>query len=1048
MKSPRIFSRTNPLFQALLLLVVCFVSNLHAQQLNQLINGALRTPGSLDNTFKNLQDYPLGVDSDGGELSASYVGPAPDIRAAAVQPDGKILIGGTFQIQQRGVRYRDSLGVTVIWRNLARLNMDGTLDVTFMSESVASLIEAGVYDNSPTSKPVIWGPDGAVYTISAELNEDSYQYVIGGDFLNFSHNNLGFPAPRLRYLVLDALVVDPAGRFAEPQIQLASERAIGDGFDAPVRKIRRISGGGVVPQVTVVNEDARLALTLLQAPVGVIVLQLDTGALYRRIGEGNEAADWFLLNAAFVAPSYYIMGDFIKVFDNLTQPHVVRATRDGTNLDIDATWTLAPNPNGRVNDIAASPDENIIVGEFTDVGGLATGRIAKFTDAGLVDVGFPGGTGFDANAYAIALDPLLSNVVVAGEFTDYNGIGVNRIVRLDLSGNLDLGFPLGNYGNTDAANGPIRAMVRQPDGRLLIAGSFTSYNGIPRAGIARLEADGSLDETFTPKGIASGINAFATDIAGGPGSANLFARPVVVGTFPNLFGTGFKAVGRLLGGSFPGIWYQPWEIAGPHIALAGDDLTLNVVASDNRIGFPGYPVPAMPIVPTQASSEPLQYQWQFNGVNIQGANQSSLELSTLKYAQAGRYRVKIFNSQYYVYSQETQVSVLNPYVGIIPVAGLRVQGRIDGNTGLNAGLGGNISMTISRMGTVTGTITMLKGGRSVITRFAGQFDGGGTLDVTIPRTNLAPLVLHLEMDLSGAPTDFSFVNGFSTISDGTNTAGITAWNSRWTTTNTASSFSGKYNVGLATDALDLADTIVAGPITRAKTSQGHGYLSMYVTGSTGIARITGVLADGSVFTTSSTLWGDAPATLPIWVPMYVSKGSLQGELTIDSLSPGNPVAAALTWNKPSGVPLSPDTFGFQDVSLTAFAGSGRYSTSAFNASLPPGPGNFNLTFDDGLWTPSNGGLSSAPFVQSFTVGSSSVSVVLPNPKKVTISLNRTTGLVTGSFTDLDALGVTRTVRYQSMILTQGGAPILRGYFVMPNTAQYTSFRIGGSVQGY
>ncbi len=1057
MKSPKISFNLSHLITIFSVLIICLISNVHAQQLNQLTNGATRGAGSLDNTFKKLSDYPIGVDSTGVALNARFVGGSTQINAATVQTDGRILIGGTFQIQQSGVRYRNFTGITVIWRNLARLNADGTLDTTFMSESVANLIENGNFDNSPTSKPLIWGPDGAVHTISAELNEDTYQYIIAGDFLNFSHNNLGFSAPRLRYLVLDALPDDPAteeGRFPEPRIQLsASERAAGNGFDATVRKIRKISGGGIVPQVTVDTQANRLALNLIQAPVGTIVLQiLPFPQYFRRTGEGNETVDWFALSGVFTPPTYYVMGDFIKVFDNETQPYIVRATRSG-GLDTDAAWVVAPGPNGRVNDIAASENENIIVGEFTDVGGLAFNRIAKIDDTGVVDPAFNAGTGFNANAYGIALDPLLLNVVVVGEFTSYNGSlpgVVNRICRLDLDGNLDGAYPAANYGNNSGANGVIRTISRQPDGRLLIAGSFTSYNGIPRSGIARLEEDGSLDESFTPKGDASGIQAFATDIDGGPATANLFARPIVVGNFTNLYGNGFKGVARLLGGSFPGIWYQPAEIDAPHVAVAGGTATLNVVASDNRIGYPGYPVPAMPFSPPQASSEPLQYQWQFNGSPIQGANQSSLELTNLQYNQAGQYRVLIYNSQYFIYSQTVELSVLNPFVGVIPAAGISVQGRIEANAGLNNGLGGVISMTISRLGSVTGTITMAGGpkGKLVKYKFAGQFDGSGDLQINIPRKNLAPLVLTLEMDISGSPDDFTFLTVNNRISDGINTAQITGWNNRWSSTNPATAFAGTYNVGLETDALDLADTIVAGPITRAKVSQGHGYFTMNISAGSGYARIAGVLSDGSPFTSSSIVWGDTPATLPLWIPIYKYKGALQGELNIDDAIAGNPVTADLGWTKPSGVKKSTDSFGFQDVRLTASVGSGLYSAADFAASLPLGPGNFNLDFDDGIWTPTNGGLSAPPFSHAFTVTATSVTPVFPNPKSVGIYLNRSGGIVTGNFNDTDSLGVNRSVRFQSIILTQGGANSLRGNFVMPNTAKKAAFYVGGSVEGY
>lgn len=1061
MKSLRISFNISPVVTAFYLIIICFFNNLHAQQLGQLINGSLRTPGSLDNNFLNFKNYPIGQDSSGLPLNAQFIGPSPDIRAAAVQADGKILIGGTFQIQQRNVRYRDSLGITVIWRNLARLNADGTLDVTFMSESVVALIEAGNFGDLFGTTPLIWGPDGAVYSISAELNEDSYQYVIAGDFLNFSHNNLGFSAPRLRYLVLDTLPDDPAteeGRFAEPRIQLATERAEGNGFDSPVRKLTRISGGGLVPQTQVFNQVARLALTLVQAPVGSIVLQLDTNAFHRRIGAGSSLEDWFLLNGEFDPPSYYALGDFIKVFDNETQPHIVRITRDGSQSSIHEDWDAAPNPNARVNDIAIDGDNALIVGEFTTLGATSRRRIAKITDGGVLVAAFDPGTGFNNHAYGISIDPVALHVTVVGEFTQYNAAPVGRIARINgTTGALIATFPAANNGNSTGANGTIRAMTRQPDGRMLIAGSFTAYNGIPRSGIARLEPDGSLDTSFSPKGDASGVLAFATDFNGGPGSANLFARPIVVGNFNNLYGnSGFKGVARLLGGSFPGVWYQPAEIEvsaspSPFVAVAGSDKSLHVVASDNRIGYNGIPpavMPFVPALPVQAPSEPLFYQWQLNGKDIPGATQSSLDLNDVKYAQAGTYRVKIYNSQYFIESQTVQLTVLNPFIGVIPASGIKVNGRIGANAGLNSNLGGVISMTISRLGTVTGRITMAgSGSKPLVYKFAGQFNETGNLVLNIPRQNLSPLTLTLDMDLTGAPTnDFEFDSLVNSISDGVNTAQISAWSNRWSLTNLASAYAGQYNVSLVTNAVDLALNIPVGPVTpntRAKVSQGYGYFSMNVVASTGEARIAGTLSDGSKFTTVSSLWGDTPATLPIWIPLYKGAGALQGELRINGIDPEKPVIADLDWTKRAGLAKTTDTYGFTNVNLTASAESGLYNATDFTATLP----NFDLTFNDGIWTATNGGLSTPPFSQSFNVAGTTVTPVLPNLKSVNIAINQTTGLVTGSFIDPDAYGANRAVKFQSIILTRG-APVLRGNYVMPNTVQYPGFYVGGSVEGY
>src|SRR5437868_6267394 len=61
------------------------------------------------------------------------------------------------------------------------------------------------------------------------------------------------------------------------------------------------------------------------------------------------------------------------------------------------------------------------------------------------------------------------------------------------TGLLDPGFNPGS-----GANDPINAVARQSDGRIVIAGAFTEFNGVSRSRIARLNSDGSLDPAFDP----------------------------------------------------------------------------------------------------------------------------------------------------------------------------------------------------------------------------------------------------------------------------------------------------------------------------------------------------------------------------------------------------------------------------------------------------------------------------------------------------------------------------------------------------------------------
>ncbi|HAV64998.1 MAG TPA: hypothetical protein DCY13_21830, partial [Verrucomicrobiales bacterium] len=58
-------------------------------------------------------------------------------------------------------------------------------------------------------------------------------------------------------------------------------------------------------------------------------------------------------------------------------------------------------------------------------------------------------------------------------------------------GDVDLSFDAGS-----GVNGPVTTFVQQPDGRMIIGGSFTTVRGLARRGIARLNADGSGDSSF------------------------------------------------------------------------------------------------------------------------------------------------------------------------------------------------------------------------------------------------------------------------------------------------------------------------------------------------------------------------------------------------------------------------------------------------------------------------------------------------------------------------------------------------------------------------
>jgi uncharacterized delta-60 repeat protein len=90
-------------------------------------------------------------------------------------------------------------------------------------------------------------------------------------------------------------------------------------------------------------------------------------------------------------------------------------------------------------------------------------------------------------------------ILIGGEFTSLSpngGAAVtrNNIARLNPDGTLDTGFDP----NASGPNANVLAIALQADGKILVGGSFTSIGGQPRNRIARLDATTGLADSFDP----------------------------------------------------------------------------------------------------------------------------------------------------------------------------------------------------------------------------------------------------------------------------------------------------------------------------------------------------------------------------------------------------------------------------------------------------------------------------------------------------------------------------------------------------------------------
>ena len=126
---------------------------------------------------------------------------------------------------------------------------------------------------------------------------------------------------------------------------------------------------------------------------------------------------------------------------------------------------------------------------------LSLTSLNAWSQDGSLDTSFDPGTGVTGTALAISAAQLqpAGKILIGGEFSSFNGIARNNIARLNANGTLDTSFDLGS-----GVNDAIRNIHVLTDGKIVITGWFFYYNGVFRAYIARINADGSLDNSFDP----------------------------------------------------------------------------------------------------------------------------------------------------------------------------------------------------------------------------------------------------------------------------------------------------------------------------------------------------------------------------------------------------------------------------------------------------------------------------------------------------------------------------------------------------------------------
>lgn len=490
-------------------------------------DGKIIIGGEFFNYNGSAQSYLVRLNADGSLDGSFNIGTGPNawVHHVVVLPDGKIMVLGSFS----------SFNGTPV-NKIIRLNTDGTLDATFNGVASGQTATIGRVVPQPDGKLLIFGNflqfNGQPRKYIARLNAD-------GSLDTTFDPGSGANGPATSLLVQPDGKIIMGGAFTSYNgiarnriVRLNADGSLDPGFDP----LTGVDGASLVcsslqpdgrimilGQFTSYNGVARNYIARVN-PDGSLDESFDPGA------GPNE----FITYTNLLPDGKILITGIFTSYDGTTRRKIARLNPDGSS---DASFNASTGANHTIRALAIQPDGKILIGgQFTQFNGVEQKYLARLNRDGGLDATFSTGPGPAISptvwVSAIALQPD-GKILIGGSFTSYNGTAANRLARLNADGTLDGTF---NAGGSGAAN-TIDAIALQPDGKIIIIGSFTSYNGTSRNRIARVNVDGSLDTSFDP---GTGANNTVSGVALQPDG-----KVLIAGNFNRINGTIMNRIARL-----------------------------------------------------------------------------------------------------------------------------------------------------------------------------------------------------------------------------------------------------------------------------------------------------------------------------------------------------------------------------------------------------------------------------------------------------------------------------------------------------------------------
>jgi len=440
-----------------------------------------------------------------------------DANAALLAPDGsgKIYIGGSF----KGYR-------TTATNGILRLNADLTPDLSFAfgsgftssSYSVKSIQSVGDGTNdiyvggsftkyqgltvsnlirlhSDGSRETTFTPIfyGGAFTTMSPITGGTYGLYVAGSFKKIDKTTFN----RIAKLKTDGAIDTTFN--------------VGTGTDGPVMAITRTTDGTgdiyVGGAFTKYNGTAKSGIVRLKSD-GTIITTFNIGTGFTGSISASATSSMSVKAIAIAndgSNKIYVVGNFTS-YNGTARKGIARLSPDGsldatfnpgTGFPFDVAAQLGPSRLAIATD---SSGDIYVAGSFTSFNGSARNALVRINSNGTLDTGFVTGSGigirywFRSNVSQILpITGASGDILVVGEFTNYNGIGIDRMMKLRADGTIHRDSPTGS--GFDFPPSSIESLTNN-SGKVYVAGDFQFYNGKSSKGIIRLNADGTVDSSF------------------------------------------------------------------------------------------------------------------------------------------------------------------------------------------------------------------------------------------------------------------------------------------------------------------------------------------------------------------------------------------------------------------------------------------------------------------------------------------------------------------------------------------------------------------------